>query len=44
MPAGKDTGLDRPKWNYLDPSITTAQRRDSITGVDAQTRNTRTYL
>ena len=41
MPAGKETGLGGRKWNHLDPTTTTAQRRESATGIEAQQRNTR---
>lgn len=43
MSIGKDPGLDRPNWIFLDPSKTTTQRRESATGVNARSRNTRTY-
>ena len=45
MPAGRDkTGLDGRHWQNLDPRTLIAQRRDSITGVEAQSRDNRTYL
>ena len=44
MPPGKDSGLDKPNWQELDPSTATARRRKSITGVDIQSRKNRTYL
>ena len=43
MAVGKDTDLDGHKWNNLDPTTTTAQRRESVTGVEAQQKNTRSY-
>ena len=36
MPTGKDPGLNGPHWQNLDPHTAIAQRRDSTTGIEAQ--------
>ena len=44
MSAGKDSGLDIPNWQEVDLSTATTEKRESTTGVEAQIRNSRTYL
>ena len=40
MPTGRDkTGLDGDTWKKLDPHTAIAQRRESTTGIEAQSRN-----
>ena len=44
MPGRDKAGLDGSNWRILDPHTAIAQRRETTTGVEARSRDKRTYL
>ena len=44
MPGRDKVGLDGSAWKNLDPLTAIAQRRETTTGVEARSKDNRTYL